>query len=99
MTVFISPTFLPQLLSFSLQPTPAQSLSLFLSLFTCMSVCPCPSLSLPPSLPPSLLITLTRCLQMDDLDPTDELDEIALNALHQIRSEVTTGQHWLAHNM
>ena len=73
--------------------SPSPALPLFLSV----------SVSLPVprslSLPPSLLIFLTWSLQMDEMDPTDELDEIALNALHHIGSKATTGQHWLAYHM
>ena len=64
------------------------SLFLFLSIPTYI-MANALSLSLSLSLSPSLC----ACMQMDELDPADEQDEIALNALHQIGSQANTGQH------
>ena len=96
MIVFTFPYFLTSITFFLSHPILLSlffSLSMFLSLslymFICLLLPPPPSLSL------SLLIVLTNFLQMDKLDPTDELDEIGLNALRQIGSKATTVQHWL----
>ena len=71
-------------------PFPHLLLSLPLHLYLYHGKC---TLSSPPSLSLSATPSLCACMQMDELDPTDELDEIALNALRQIGSQATTGQY------